>query len=226
MKKKNLFVFDIDDTLTKSEEQHINAYLDAMHFIGVNNVNTDWKSYKNVTDSFILKENYEANFNKDFNFSIIEEFENEMTSSILQMPKTSEIKGAAKVVDFLLKETDYAVCFATGSLLKPAYIKLEQADINFIPDVVEASNAIFTREDIVKSAIDKAKNYFQVSEFEHIISVGDGLWDVTTARNLGVHFLGMNDKNKTDFQKEKVKYYLKDWTTFNLKEVEQKLQIK
>ena len=64
MKKKNLIVFDIDDTLTKSEYQHQKAYVDTMVDFGILEINQDWKSYENVTDSFILKENYEMNFKK------------------------------------------------------------------------------------------------------------------------------------------------------------------
>ncbi len=42
-----------------------------MKDFGITKVNQNWKSYQNVTDSYILNENYEANFNKDFSFSFI-----------------------------------------------------------------------------------------------------------------------------------------------------------
>lgn len=93
MKKKNLIVFDIDDTLTKSENQHQQAYVDAMLHFGISEINKDWKTYKNMTDSYILKKNYEANLEKDFNMkSFIPEFENKMTELFLALPKTKEIK--------------------------------------------------------------------------------------------------------------------------------------
>ena len=37
---------------------------------GILEINQDWKSYENVTDSFILKENYEMNFQKKFILSL------------------------------------------------------------------------------------------------------------------------------------------------------------
>ena len=107
---------------------------------------------------------------------MIPDFEKKMTSEMLTMPKTEAISGANAIVDYFLQETDYAICFATGSLHKPAMLKLEQAGINFIPELVEASNVIYTREDIVRSAMKKAKKYFQVDEFNHVISVGR--WDL------------------------------------------------
>jgi phosphoglycolate phosphatase-like HAD superfamily hydrolase len=225
MQKKNLIVFDIDDTLTKSENQHQTAYVSTMKDFGITKINQDWKTYLHHTDSYILKENYEANFNKEFNFSFIPEFEKRMTASMLTLPETEEIKGAREVVDFFMKETDYAICFATGSLLAPAFIKLAQAKINFVPALVEASNTLFTREEIVKSAIDKAKRYFNVSEFENIISVGDGIWDLETARNLGIYFLGIRNKNLADFQQENIKSHIVDWYNFDFNKIKRALDI-
>lgn len=225
MQKKNLIVFDIDDTLTKSEYQHQEAYIKTMIDFGITEINKDWKSYPNVTDSHILKLNYEANFMKEFNLSFIPDFEKKMTQKMLALTKTEEINGAGNIVDFFMKQTNYAICFATGSLLQPALLKLAQANINFVPNLVEASNTIYTREEIVKSAIEKAKNYFQVSKFENIISVGDGIWDLKTARNLGVHFLGIRNKNLADFKQENIKSHIVDWTHFDFNKIKTELEI-
>ncbi|WGH75004.1 HAD family hydrolase [Tenacibaculum tangerinum] len=225
MKKENLIVFDIDDTLTKSEHQHQKAYVQAMKSFGITKINQDWKSYKNMTDSYILKKNYETNFKKKFSFSFIPAFEEKMTTFLREMPKTKEINGARNSVDFFMKETDYAICFATGSLLQPALLKLEQAGINFVPNLVETSNNLFTREEIVHAAIQKAKSYFQVKEFKNIISVGDGIWDARTAKNLGVHFLGIGNKNVSDFKEEGIQSHIEDWTKFNFEKVKKELEI-
>ncbi len=226
MQKKHLIIFDIDDTLTKSGNQHHNAYVDAMLQFGIRNINQDWKNYTHHTDSFILKENYEANMKEKFDFSFILDFEKAMTRALLALPKTTEIRGAKKVVDFFMRETDYAICFATGSLLQPALVKLEQAAINFVPELVVASNAIFDRESIVKNAIENAENYFQVNTFETIISVGDGIWDLRTAKNIGVHFLGIGEKNYADFQKEHCKSHIIDWSHFDFEKTQKELQIR
>lgn len=225
MIKQNLIVFDIDDTLTKSETQHQTAYVNTMMDFGMTEINQDWKSYKNVTDSFILKEVYEHNFQKEFDLTIIPDFEIKMTNEMLTMQKTNAIHGAKEIVQFFLHETDYAVCFATGSFRKPALVKLNHAQIDVIPDLLEASNEIYTREDIVKSAMEKAKKYFKVEEFHHVISVGDGIWDLRTAKNLGIHFLGIRNKNLTDFNKEGIKSHITDWTDFDFNQVKIDLEI-
>jgi phosphoglycolate phosphatase-like HAD superfamily hydrolase len=225
LRKKNLIVFDIDDTLTKSERQHQSAYVNAMRHFGMSQINQDWKCYRNVTDSYILKVVYEQNFQKSFPLEMILDFEERMTSEMLTMQETEAILGANSAVQYFLNETDYAICFATGSLHRPAMLKLEQAKINFTPELVEASNTIYTREDIVRSAMLKAKDYFQVDEFDQIISVGDGIWDMKTAKNLGVHFLGIRDKNLEDFQKEGIKSHITDWMDFDFEQIKTELGI-
>ncbi len=225
MQKKRLIVFDIDDTLTKSEDQHQTAYVNTMRHFGIHDIDQNWKYYLHHTDSYILKENYERNKPDLFDLSFISDFEKEMTSRIQDLPSTSEIIGAAEIVRFFLNETSYGVCFATGSLLKPAYVKLEQAGIPFIPELVVGSNQFYSREEIVKNAIDKAKDFYKVDIFEHIISVGDGIWDLKTAKNLGIHFIGILDKNLADFRKEHIKCHIKNWQGFDLLDAEKQLGI-
>lgn len=225
MKKQNLIVLDIDDTLTSSEKKHTDSLLFAMHKFGITNVDTNWKNYANATDSYIFKVNYEKTHNKKFSFDLINEFEKIMTTHFLTYKDSEEIVGASTMVNFFLHQTNYAVCFATGSLLQPALLKLKQAEIEFYTDVLEVSNKILTREKIVESAINKAKSFFKVENFEHIISFGDGLWDATTAKNLGVHFVGVNTKNIEDFKKQGVQYHINTWNDFEVKKMEEIFKI-
>ena len=226
MTKKKLAVLDIDDTLTKSGEKHTKSLLFAMKHFGITQVDTDWRNYKNAADSYIFSVNYEKTHGKDFSFDLIPEFEEIMTEHFLTFPDTTEITGAQKALQSLIQDSNYAICFATGSILQPALLKLQQALITMIPEILESSNTIFAREDIVTSAIQKAKKYYHVDSFDTIISFGDALWDVTTAKNLGIHFVGVNEKNSNDFNKMKVKHHIKDWTEFDLLETEKKLGIK
>ncbi|VAW49231.1 hypothetical protein MNBD_GAMMA03-461 [hydrothermal vent metagenome] len=76
-----------------------------------------------------LKKNYENNLADKFDFSFITDFENRMTEIILSLNKVSEIEGAKDFIEYLTDKTDYAISFATGSLLKPAFVKLNQAGI-------------------------------------------------------------------------------------------------
>ena len=49
---------------------------------------------------------------------------------------------------------------------------------------------------MVLDAIERAKAYYNISKFDEIISVGDGIWDLKTAQNLDLNFIGIGLKNK------------------------------
>ena len=222
----NLIVFDIDDTLTKSEFQHQMAYVKAMKAFGITNINDHWKSYHHHTDSYILKVNYENNISKSFNWSFIDEFEQKMTGILRTLKPVSEIKGARTMLKTLMNHGHYAMTFATGSLLKPALLKLEQARIPFQKELVVGSNRVYDREGIVSKAIEQAKSYYKVQSFDHVLAVGDGLWDLKTAKNLDLHFLGIGPKNYADFKAAGLKTHISDWTNFDLYVLEEQFKIR
>lgn len=196
-----------------------------MRAFGISDINQDWKSYRHHTDSYILKENYEANFHEVFKLSYIEDIENIMLDRLHSLDKIKCIAGANKMLEILQRETNYATAFATGSLLKPAMFKLEQTGIDFHPELLVSSNRYYQREQIVKAAIENAKAYYQVDAFEHIISIGDGIWDLKTAQNLGLHFVGIGLENAADFKAAGIPLYIEDWKSFELAKMEQSLGI-
>lgn len=220
-----LIVFDIDDTLTKSEYQHQLAYVNTMKELGITNINQNWSEYQHHTDCYILKVNFESNLSEDFGFEFVEKFERRMTEILLTLNTVSEITGAKDIVKKLSDSSDYGIAFATGSFLKPALIKLNQAGIDYDEKLVVGSNACFSREEIVQSAISQAKSYHQVDRFENIISVGDGIWDLNTAKNLGLHFIGIGNKNFNDFIQAGIQYHIEDWKVFSLETMEQEFNI-
>ena len=107
-----------------------------------------------------------------------------------------EVPGSAVFVKEAMKNKLIAVCFATGSLRRPAEQKLKAIGISFNNELLVASDQLQKRESIVKTAISKAKKHYGVSDFERVISIGDGLWDLKTAQNLGLEFVGIGLKNK------------------------------
>jgi phosphoglycolate phosphatase-like HAD superfamily hydrolase len=216
----NLIVFDIDETLTKSDYHHKVAYLSSMKEIGVTKINQDWKGYQHHTDSYILKVNYENNLPNKFDFRILSHFEDRMTEIMQILEPVKEISGAIKFVDYLRDEKNYALTFATGSLLKPAILKLEQATIWHDKKLIASSNNFYEREEIVKDAIERAKQYYNVVDFENVISIGDGIWDLKTAQNLNVKFIGVGMKNYNDFKKENIEVHTENWENFDFENAE------
>jgi phosphoglycolate phosphatase-like HAD superfamily hydrolase len=53
-----------------------------------------------------------------------------------------------------------------------------------------------SRDEIVHRAIEKAKFHYDCRNFSTVVYVGDGVWDVTTAKNLGIGFIGVSAAEK------------------------------
>jgi phosphoglycolate phosphatase-like HAD superfamily hydrolase len=163
--------------------------------MGIKNVDTNFSNYKYHTDSYGLKWNYERNFNKPYNKNLLKVFEDLLYNELTKHPPVSEIKGAKNCVNKLLK-SNFAIAFATGSLLRPAKLKLDQCEIWYEKSLIATSSISFDRETFVLQAIENAKKYFEVELFEQIYSIGDGIWDLETAQKLNLDFIGIGKPHK------------------------------
>jgi phosphoglycolate phosphatase-like HAD superfamily hydrolase len=163
--------------------------------MGVSEINDDFKTFKHHTDSYVSKTIFESNLSEEFTKEKFNRFEKRLTEK-LSVQKIIEIVGAKKLIDELSHNTDYGFCFATGSLRRPAEYKLNSVGIPFEEWQLVTSDAIYDREGIVSKAIENASHYYKVPKFERIISVGDGLWDLITAKNLELEFIGVGLTNK------------------------------
>jgi len=206
-----LIILDIDGTMTLSEQHHLSAFMDGMQGVGIQEVNTNWAGYKHITDTFIFKENYRAHFGEDPNEDMLDLLEELITDSILEFVPPKEVPGAKVLVDMVKASDDYVFAYATGALYAPAKYKLDETSIFYEESILIGSNKYETREEIVTAAIEAAKEHYRIDEFEKIISAGDGMWDLSTARNLNLPFLGIGDKNKDKFAAEGAKFLRADW---------------
>ena len=194
MTKEHLIVFDIDGTLTSSEHQHTSAFIKVTQEIGIPKINTDWNSYAQVTDSYILKTSFEHHFQKPFDPAICSSFENRMHELIIDKGVVNAIEGAVEMLNHLWYDTKYAIAFATGSFELPALLKLNQAKLPYDTQLLTTANSWYKREEIIQDSIQKAHQYFDVDTFKDIYYAGDGLWDLKAAKNLELKFIGIGNK--------------------------------
>ena len=192
---KTLLIFDIDDTLTKSAAIHIQAFIESLHELGVEKMDTNFGEYLHHTDSYVSKTIYEKELWQTFTEQVKAQFE-KLLSNKMAEEEIIEIPGASHFIKEVRKNKSIAVCFATGSLRRPAIQKLQSIGVKFDDHLLVASDRLLKRESIVKKAIADAKGFYQVDSFERIISIGDGLWDLKVAQNLGLEFVGIGLENK------------------------------
>jgi phosphoglycolate phosphatase-like HAD superfamily hydrolase len=209
-----LAVFDIDDTLIQSASLHGDAYLYALEKFGLLGFDTNWSNYKHHTDSYIFKTIFEKQYETGISEQDFALFEMHLVEYLTLSGLTNkilEIKGAS---DFLRQIAhDIDIVFATGSLLKPAKLKLQQAGIAVDDNLIIAANGLYTREELVMKAIEQAKLFYKVDHYKQIISFGDGFWDYQTAINLNIDFIGVHNHKLIG---NGVKYFFPDYTNPSL----------
>jgi len=190
LQKKSLLVFDIDGTLTDTVAIHQQAFKEAIRLIGVTAFDDNFGAYKHHTDLHIVKTIYESAMGKSFDSQVSRQFEKHLYE-LISKSEITEIKGAGNIIKAIENESEYGICYATGSFYFPAKLKLEKIGTNFQPLQLVASNEIEEREKIVEKAIENARRHYGTEKFERIISFGDGLWDLKTAANLLLEFIGI-----------------------------------
>jgi phosphoglycolate phosphatase-like HAD superfamily hydrolase len=195
LKKNKLLIFDIDGTLVDSAKTYLKVITQSMKNLGIVTINEDYVNYKHHTDSYALKFNYEQNFDSPFKESLYDDLDDELELELLKYPKMNEVNGASNLIE-RLHESPYAFAFATGAFPKASRLKLRQANIWFHDELLATSKTSISREGFLLQAIEQAKSYYKISDFEEIISVGDGLWDLQTANNLGLNFVGIGNSYK------------------------------
>jgi phosphoglycolate phosphatase-like HAD superfamily hydrolase len=188
--------------------------------LGIEKFDTDFTHYAHHTDSYIAKTIYEKETGLPFESQKIIEFENILYQNIVKEKVCVEIEGARDFVKRIENETDYGVCFATGSMLRTAKYKLDQIGIDYSEQQLVASNSILDREGIVSSAIENAKSVYEVENFTKIISFGDGLWDLITAKNLNISFIGIGLTNKEVLLNSGCKEVYANYSELNLKDLD------
>ena len=189
-----LYVFDIDDTLTKTAQLHQVAFIHALQKMGVQQMDTNFGDYLHHTDSYIAKSIFEKDRQSTFTHLHLITLEQLLLEQISK-EQINEVQGAKALLQRLENTPEAAFCFATGSLLAPALYKLSKMGVSKYEKLTVASNSYFEREQIVQAAIKKAEQCYQ-KKFDRIISFGDGIWDYKTAQNLGIDFVGIGLKNK------------------------------
>ena len=217
MPKRKLIVFDIDGTLIDSVTGYHDVITKAMTALGVEKIDTNFNVLKHHTDSYALKYNYENFFKEELPLTLLDAFEKQIVYYLKQQPSTTAINGSKNLL-YELENSEYAIAFATGSLPESAIFKMNQAGLPMNHLLLATSKTSFTREGFVLDAIERAKAYYKVSEFEEIISIGDGVWDLKTAQNLNLEFIGIGAQNKATMLANGMQHWIEGFISFKIPE--------
>jgi phosphoglycolate phosphatase-like HAD superfamily hydrolase len=115
----------------------------------------------------------------------------------------------------LNQELEWRVAIASGSWRVSAELKLRVAGIEGDDFPAAFADDGLSREEILKSAVLRAQLSYQQGHFTRIVSVGDGLWDVRTARNLRFAFLGIGgEERRKTLHRAGAKHVIRDFANY------------
>lgn len=199
-----LVIFDVDGTLTDTNGVDDDCFLQAFEdALGITEISDDWENYPHTTDSAIALHVFQTKFARA---PQIEEIQKHKTCflELLQMRCLTnpalfeEITGAGEMLKRLRRENDWAIAIATGSRRDAVRLKMNAAKIESDDLPIASADDGLSREEILQIAAATALKVYNQIEFEKIVSVGDGIWDVRTAANLKIPFLGIGDEKAAE----------------------------
>jgi phosphoglycolate phosphatase-like HAD superfamily hydrolase len=194
-----LIVFDVDGTLTRTCRVDADCYAGALtEVFGLRDVDTDWSQYHHVTDSAILRQLIERAFGRAPTTEERAAFASRLCRLLTAVLDGSpdlatEVPGASALLRALAAEGRWAIALASGALCCSVRLKLATAGLTEAMTLPCATGDDGERrEDIVGIAIARAASAWQVNGFSRVVAVGDGVWDVRAARQLGMPFVGVS----------------------------------
>jgi phosphoglycolate phosphatase-like HAD superfamily hydrolase len=193
----NLVVFDLDGTLTQTfaidEQCFLRAFRDGL---GIDDVDRNWSVYEHVTDSGVVDQVCRDRLGRDPAPTDVRKFVNCFVSLLERRYAEStdafgQTPGAAKLLELLRQQSQWAVAVATGGFEQSARFKMQAAGLAIADLPAAFAEDGPAREAIVQAAVMRAASRYRRSHFDRIVSVGDAVWDVRTARRLGLPFVGV-----------------------------------
>lgn len=209
-----LAMFDLDGTLTRTTGVDDACFVRAMReVLGLSGFGTDWAEYPHATDEGLTQDvcRLERRLGglgraptEGEAASVRRRFIELVGAAAAEEPgRFGAVEGAERMLGALNSgATDgWTAAIATGAWRESAVIKMRAAGMS---DVLEGERAIpaafagrtsegaaAAREEIVGLAVERAAARAGVARFERIVCVGDGVWDLRTARRLGHGFVGV-----------------------------------
>jgi phosphoglycolate phosphatase-like HAD superfamily hydrolase len=191
-----LVVFDFDGTLARTDGVDGECFTQAFETLDIRGFSTEWNDYEHVTDEGVIRQIFMERFGRhphpEETGKLIEHFVGLLSARCEENSlEFAEIPGAAALVTQLRAGTEWGVAMATGAWRRSVEFKIPRAGLPIadIPSAFAEDGP--SRESIVLAAVERAGRHYRQSRFERIVSVGDALWDVRTARKLGIPFLGI-----------------------------------
>jgi len=191
-----LLVFDLDGTLTATNEVDTQCFLEAIAECGFAAIEADWGRYEHTTDAGIAAEFCATARGRPATVEEIESIKARVAIALRREAARSpaafaQIAGASSLLELIAADRDQCAALATGAWAVSAQIKWAASGLGGVELPMATADDALSRVDIVDRAIAVAQNRYGIDDTVEIVLVGDGPWDVSAARELGHAFVGV-----------------------------------
>jgi len=197
----NLIVFDIDGTLLNSTDLDDLCYQRALKdTYGISIDEFNWENFKDVTDEGVTEDILETHLGRPPLKNEVKRVEDRMVELVEEKRKSSPelftpAKNIESVLTELIQQNEIAFCLATGAWHGSAMAKLSIMNVDLSESAFQSATGYRRRADIVNRSIEKAKLIYGAQSFNKVCALGDGEWDMLTAKELDINFIGVDLKN-------------------------------
>jgi phosphoglycolate phosphatase-like HAD superfamily hydrolase len=190
----HLIIFDVDGTLTRTTTVDAACYERAVStHLGIR-IDTDWSTYRHATDAGVLIEllgRHGIPESPSGLAAVRHRFLELLAAAVTADPDCCrEVPGARAVIEHLRELPSLQLAIATGAWADSARLKLRHADIPAEQLPFASSDDSPSRERILQIAFERAAARTQ-TRIDAVTCIGDALWDLSAARSLGFHFVGI-----------------------------------
>lgn len=205
-----LIIFDIDGTLCHSRFIDDKCYIQAFKkALGIDIKNTDWNTYKHVTDYYVT---YQILLNetgkepaKELIEIIIDHYAEELKFQINKEDTFfTVIPGVLQLFNYLTNnKNEFHIGIATGGFHKTAIHKLDRIGIKLPKDHIYSSNNYETKHEMIIDFMSKKSS--SNLKFDKVIYVGDREYDYNVSKELNIDFVGIDFKGNGKLKSLRIK---------------------
>jgi phosphoglycolate phosphatase-like HAD superfamily hydrolase len=190
-----LVMFDVDGTLTHSNELDTRCFVQAMREVfGFDNVDEDWSHYTHTSDSGIIEELFQLRRGRSPKLEELARYQArffELLGDGLHRTPMQEIAGARKILERLSGQATLKVALASGAWRGSARAKMLSAGLPFDDFPGAFSEDAAARTGIMLASRQHAARHFGVAGFRRWIYFGDAVWDARACAELEIPLIGI-----------------------------------
>ena len=191
---RKLALFDIDKTLIRSSKAHIRAFSEAFKEVYGVNTGIDIIDHHGMIDQQIIIEVLQKRGLDDETIhSKLEKCMKVMTDSFNKVIDSDDVDVLSGVRELLEELGKHSILMGlvTGNLEPIAFGKLRKVNLDSFFKIGGFGNESINRTDLVKLAIEKAKNKFDLRIDNNVFLFGDTPRDMIAGKEAGIKTIGV-----------------------------------